>query len=560
MTMSGLKLGRVVVLGIGAGWLCAGVPTLATAQARADFETPPTLAARDLVPADRLQGPGYRIDDAVPTDGFLATFTVRSDYGVFPARGPGMLEIRLREVAGLRQLEAISKSDAFVEGLKASATEFGGQVKQIVTNPVDTVKAIPEGVGRFFERVSRGAKTGVQKLEATKAEQGAPAPPPPGPGAGLPGASSPGTKPDVTVTTEAAKAAGSVTRDAFGYDDRRRQLAKQIGVDPYTTNPVLAKQLDDIAWAAFAGGLGVTAMKSMVPGSMVIGTSTMLTDWVYDTPPGDLKVRNEKALLAMGVSQDAVDHLLRHRWYTLTRQSRLVHGLERLGGVTGRVDVMPLALSVTSEEQARFVAGAVEMLARYHEKVAPLATVQVLGTVVARTQAGAHRGPGVGGPPGVDADARPLRPATGSQGRDEGAVAIRACDATRPAGARARGWTVEAPAPGEASAPVGQLTEPDWTTCRSHIGGAAVDTAGTLHGMSRPAAAWPSSGSRDVAHGRDRRPARRLRPRASRRAPGLSADEWAGQCKYGDPVERSGAPIHALRGSCAGTTAWPSAD
>ena len=103
-----------------------------------------------------------------------------------------------------------------------------------------------------------------------------------------------------------------MTRDAFGYDDRRRQLAKQVGVDPYTTNPVLAKQLDDIAWAAFAGGLGVTALKSMVPGSMVIGTSTMLTDWVYDTPPGDLKVRNEKALLAMGVSQEAVDHLLRH--------------------------------------------------------------------------------------------------------------------------------------------------------------------------------------------------------------------------------------------------------
>ena len=212
--MPGLKLGCLVVLGVGAGWLCAGVPTVATAQARADFEKPPTLAARDLVPADRLQGPGYRIDDTVPTDGFLATFTVRSDYGVFPARGPGMLGIRLSEVSGLRQLEAISKSDAFVEGLKASATEFGGQVKQIVTNPVETVKGIPEGVGRFFERVGRGAKTGAQKLGDTKSAQDATAPPP-GPGAGLPGASAPGApgaKPDTSVTTEAAKAAGSVTR------------------------------------------------------------------------------------------------------------------------------------------------------------------------------------------------------------------------------------------------------------------------------------------------------------------------------------------------------------
>ena len=390
-----VKLGQFIIVGITLGWLCGGsVPTAVTAQARADFEKPPTLAARDLVPAERLRGPGYRIDNAVPTDGFLATFTVRSDYGVFKARGPGMLEIRLREVAGLRQLDAISKSDAFVQGLKASATEFGGEVKQIVTHPVDTAKGIPSGVGRFFQRVGRGAKTGVQKLNAAKAEQDAPAPPPPGPGARLPGANPPGAKQDVNITAEAARSAGRVTRDAFGYDERRRELAKQIGVDPYTTNPVLAKKLDDIAWAAFAGGLGITALKTAVPASMIVSTSTMLTGWVYDTPPGDLKVRNEKALLAMGVSQEEVDHLLRHRWYTLTLQTGLVLGLERLKGVSGRADVMPLAVSVASEEQARFVVEAVQMLARYHEQVTPLATVQVQGTVVARTQDGALVVPG----------------------------------------------------------------------------------------------------------------------------------------------------------------------
>ena len=90
---------------------------VAGAQARAEYEVPPTLSARDLVPAERLQGPGYQVDDAVPTDGFLATFTVRSDHGVFTARGPGMLEIRLGEVAAIRQLEAMSKSDVFVQGL-----------------------------------------------------------------------------------------------------------------------------------------------------------------------------------------------------------------------------------------------------------------------------------------------------------------------------------------------------------------------------------------------------------------------------------------------------------
>ena len=450
------NLRRRAALGIILGWLCGGIPTAVTAQAPGNFEKPPTLAARDLVPAERLQGPGYRIDDAVPTDGFLATFTVRSDYGVFTARGPGMLGIRLGEVAALRQLDAISKSDAFVQGLKASATELGGQVKELATHPVDTVKAIPAGVGRFFDRVSRGAKTGVQKLGAAKAEQDAPAPPPPGPGAQLPGANAPEARRDVNMTAESAKAAGRVTRDAFGYDDRRRELAKQVGVDPYTTNPELAKKLDDIAWAAFTGGLGITALKSAVPASMVLTTSTMLTDWVYDTPPGDLKVRNEQALLAMGVSQEAVDHLLRHRWYTLTLQSGLVRGLERLSGVTGRVDVMPLAVSVASEEQARFLVGAVEMLARYHEKVAPLATVEVLGTVVARTKAGALVVPGpvdlLAWTPRIDRFVR--------QPHLKGTPRVLWLSGQASPRARReleqRGWTVQAPAPGEASTPAGR--------------------------------------------------------------------------------------------------------
>lgn len=61
-----VRLARVAFLGITLGGLCGGVPPAVSAQSRADFETSPTLAARDLVPAERLQGPGYRIDDAVP--------------------------------------------------------------------------------------------------------------------------------------------------------------------------------------------------------------------------------------------------------------------------------------------------------------------------------------------------------------------------------------------------------------------------------------------------------------------------------------------------------------
>jgi hypothetical protein len=40
----------------------------------------------DLVPESQLTGPRYTIEDAVPTDGFLASVTIRSDWTEGTAR------------------------------------------------------------------------------------------------------------------------------------------------------------------------------------------------------------------------------------------------------------------------------------------------------------------------------------------------------------------------------------------------------------------------------------------------------------------------------------------
>ena len=273
-----------------------------------------------------LEGKRYRVEEQVPTDGFLMKFTIVSDFGTFIARSPEMAEVRIKEIDALDRLEKVSQSDAFMEGLKASGREFGKQVGQLVDEPVETVKAVPAGVGRFFDRVARGAKTGYQKLGDVKEQEKQTAPPPPGRGAGLPGESEPSG-----VVGE--KIVGRGGRRAGGGEDHGRRLRLRrpapphrqgAGGGPYSTNPVLTQRLNDIAYAAFAGGLGVTAFKAVVPGSMVVSTTTMLSDWVWDMPPGDLKVQNERSLKAMGVSQEEVDLLLRQPYFTLTLQTRLV--------------------------------------------------------------------------------------------------------------------------------------------------------------------------------------------------------------------------------------------
>jgi hypothetical protein len=359
--------------------------------AEKDFETPPTLKAGEVLPAELLQGKRYRIEETVPTDGFLMKFTIVSDFGTFIARSPEMATTRIREIDAMDRLEKVSKSDAFVAGLKASGRQFGQQIGQLIKNPKETVKGIPEGVGRFFDRVGRGAKTGYQKLEDVKEQEKQTAPSPAGPGARLPGEPEPtqaqGAK--MTVEEAAVRAVGKTTADAFGYDDQRRRIARELEVDPYSTNPILTKMLDDIASAAFAGGLGISAFKAVVPGGMVISTTTTLSNWVWDMPPGDLKVQNERSLKAMGVSQDQVDLLFRHPHFTLTLQTRLVKALERLPKTAGRAGIMPVATTVLSFDQARFVVEAMELLAFYNEKVAPIKALEKEAPIVGRTGAGA---------------------------------------------------------------------------------------------------------------------------------------------------------------------------
>jgi hypothetical protein len=338
--------------------------------AASGYEAPPVLRAGDLAAADLLQGPHHRVDAEVPTDGLLATFTIRSDFGTFVSTGPGMLRERVGEVRGLAELETMSKSEVFANALAESAKRTGQSIQTAVTNPVETVKGVPAGVGRFFDRVGRAAKTGGQK--AQDYTQG-------GGGAG---------KSTGEQASDVAGAAGRTTADVLGYQDARRRLAKQVQVDPYTTNPVLSAKLDEMGQAAFVGEFGMRLGTSAVPGAALVNHAAWFTDLVWDTPAGDLRVMVDKKLVAMGAPQDEVDRFLRHPKYTLTLQVALTTGLDALSGARGRAAVLPLALGATSEEQARFITGAVTLLARYQKTVGPIAEVRVAGTVLARDQDG----------------------------------------------------------------------------------------------------------------------------------------------------------------------------
>jgi hypothetical protein len=125
--ISGLRWGRI-----------RGGLILTMALAAAGYEQQPVLKASQLVPAELLKGSRFQVDEAVPTDNFLARFTIRSDFGTFEAHGLDVLQIRIAEVGALERLEAASKTETFAKALGSAAMRPVKAVGQIVTNPIET--------------------------------------------------------------------------------------------------------------------------------------------------------------------------------------------------------------------------------------------------------------------------------------------------------------------------------------------------------------------------------------------------------------------------------------
>jgi len=259
----------------------------------------------------------------------------------------------------------MSKTKEFLKAAGNAAIKPVQSAVNMVTNPVETVKGIPAGLSRFFERVATGAKNIADgaKDSDNSGEQ---------------------------KVMDTAGRVGDATINALGFEESRRQLAKGLGVDPYTTNPVLSQKLTDTAWVTFSGKLGVNTVVSVfVPVSIAISGTTFTHDLVYSTSKDDLVIRNRKQIVEMGVNEDLADILLKNRWYSLSVLTSLVTGLESLTGVAGRSEIIKLATIAEIEEEARFIATSVQMLAGLNKTGVRLKEVAARGTVVGIAHNGA---------------------------------------------------------------------------------------------------------------------------------------------------------------------------
>jgi hypothetical protein len=319
----------------------------------AAYEAPRTFKASELLKPAQVKGPHHTVAAAVETEGYLHVFDITTDYGPLEAEGEAMLLMRLHEVGALAELDEVSKSEVFLKAAGASVLNVGKGVASAVKDPGATAKGIGSGVKRFGTNLGRKAKrTGDKAVESVanddeKAEGS-----------------------EKSTTDKAAAAGTGMAYSVLGVNSAARKWAQKVGVDPYTTNPILKKALTDIGQIDTAGGI---AAKVVVPIPMVVSGTANVGNLVWAKDPEELLKLNEQKFKELGAGADTVKQLYLSKGFSLSLHTRFATTLHEVR-VAGCGDYVATAAESDTEREALFFVESAEMLARFH-KTAPVAAV-----------------------------------------------------------------------------------------------------------------------------------------------------------------------------------------
>ena len=349
-------------------------PCFAQAPGQAPaFELGVILKSSDLLPAESLRGPSYRVRDQVATDGYMAHFEIDTDFGTFRAVGVPEAKRRIAEAEAIRKLVETSKSDLFAEGLRRSVEQPIDAVKNIVVHPVESVKQAPKTVGHFFGKVGSAIGRGVAKTADRVGEA---------------------INSDGTDAGQAASAAGrglgNAAKNAAGFDKAKLDTARQLGVDPYSDNQRLQEEMEKVTWAFFAGGLPLRIGAAVASAGIAVAATEMvgIPEDTYALTSSELALRDERALAAIGMTPEDIKNFQIQRVLSTTRRHRVVTYLEALPKAQGRGHIVRLANACSSPEQAEFLISALAILAeRQRSGAAEYTHLQVLGRLPGATTA-----------------------------------------------------------------------------------------------------------------------------------------------------------------------------
>jgi hypothetical protein len=227
-----------IALGFAAGGF------LLNAAAGVSYEKPPVFEAARILPAKMLKSPYHSVKSKVPNDGQINHYTIKSKFGTVKADSTAELKIRIDEMRALAAMERVSNSDQFTRQVKEGGKNVVAGAKALVTRPVDTVKGAFAGIGALAGRAG-----------------------------------------DALMGDPPSDAEDSRIENAIGFSSTKRDYAAEFHVDPYSTNPLLQKRLEEISWYGYSGKIAASAVSAVIPAGVGVFVSVAKTsDWLEGIP------------------------------------------------------------------------------------------------------------------------------------------------------------------------------------------------------------------------------------------------------------------------------------
>src|SRR3954464_275901 len=127
--------------------IAVAIMAMAGPAAAQNYESLGGLKASQFAPPALLSGPYHKVDENVTVAGAQPNFMIRSQYGVWEARGQEMLQIRVSELPAFEQLAKVSKSDEFMKSAGNAVVAPVKAVGEFIESPIQTTGNIFSGIG-----------------------------------------------------------------------------------------------------------------------------------------------------------------------------------------------------------------------------------------------------------------------------------------------------------------------------------------------------------------------------------------------------------------------------
>lgn len=285
------------------------------------YESAVSLKASQILQPALLTGPLYRVREDVVTDWGMNTYAVDSYlYGTFLAHGNSQLLERIAELNALKRLDELMQTGKYRDAVEEAADEEEDAAEDVVPPSTDSIREVHStGIGKFFQRLGDNIRTDRNEEKRKDLQR-------------------------------------FQRKSSAGVAEAKRNLCRNLGVNPYTTNVALQGRLDGMSRALGIGGFTMVpgaASSDLSPAALLNRTriTPQLSALIYEKDANALREANQLALQQSGLKPADASAFLTNPIFSPWQQTQFVLAMQSLSTVLGMDAFVRDATTSTTEEQ-----------------------------------------------------------------------------------------------------------------------------------------------------------------------------------------------------------------